>query len=237
MKRNVFISYNYQDIAVANLIRHELHAYELEPWIDVAEILPGEPIADKITEGLSASDYYLILISENSNASPWVKRELSLAFELSDKKKLSIVPILLADVSIPLELQGLLFIDFRMSIKDGLAELSKFFKSQFTKISALDQHVVRRMGESDSEIRRRSCEDYLRELELSELRYVLSEKLSREHIQVIWFDLFGRRLSDEIHVGDVTMCCVELLDRARREDVLLDLVSIVCRNHPHIRLV
>lgn len=233
-KKQVFISYNHQDADVANGISDELRMHDLEPWLDVEKISPGDRVADRLQEGLSASDYYVLLISENSNKSQWVKRELSLAFELANRKKLAIVPLLLDNADVPLELRGLLYIDFRQSAADGLGKLHEFFRSQFSRIGLLEPTVTVRKSPTEAETRRRACEEYLRNLQVRELRFLLSDRLTREQVAVIWFDVFERRMSDEISAANLALCCVELLDRARREGILFALLDAICRNHPHL---
>jgi hypothetical protein len=206
----------------------------LRTWLDIEQIEPGARIADKITEGLTASDYYMLIISENSNVSNWVKRELSLAFELSSKKLLTIIPLLLDNAPVPFELKGLLYIDLRQSIPKGIEELVKFFRSQFTEISKLEPRVTMLKSYAHEARTRLLCEDNLRTLKLGDLRHLLTMKLSRQEIAVIWFDLFERRMDDEAPNGDVSMSCVELLDRAHRRDLLADLISKICRSYPYV---
>ena len=233
-KKQIFISYNQKDRNVAAQVRQVLSAGDLPVWLDVEQVIPGDRIADKINQGLSASDYYLLLISENSNLSTWVKQELSLAFDLSAKKKITIVPLLLDDAPVPFELRGLLYIDLRKSVADGLKELKEFFRSQFSKISQLEPKTIVRKSGDDAEVSRRACQDSLRNLQLGELRFILSSKLSRQQIEIIWFDLFERQMADEAPGGDVSMCCVKLLDRAKREDLLAKLIALICRSHPFV---
>jgi predicted nucleotide-binding protein len=149
--KQVFISYSQKDSNTAKQIYHELREHDLNIWIDVEQIAPGDHIASEISKGLTASDYYVLLISENSKVSRWVQRELSLAFKLSQKTKLTIVPLLLQNVEVPFELQGLLYIDFRKSVAEGIDKLVDFFKSQFLRVDEIDHRVSVRKSISDEE--------------------------------------------------------------------------------------
>jgi hypothetical protein len=234
-RKKIFISYSQKNKNVAKQISDELKLNDLDVWIDVEQIAPGERISEKITEGMTASDYYVLLISEDSRTSKWVQSELSLAFNLSKTKKLTVVPLLLDTATIPLELQGMLYIDLRKSASEGIRRLVDFIKTQFSKVSDLEPYETMLKSESDIVKKRLACEKILRDLTLSELRYHLSNKLTRQHVEVIWFDLFNKRMADEVPVvADLSMSCVELIDRARREDTLANLLNIVCRNHPHL---
>jgi hypothetical protein len=69
---------------------------------------------------------------------------------------------------------------------------------------------------------------------LGDLRFHLAERLSRHEVEVIWFDVFERKMVDQATAFDVSMSCVELIDRARRENRLIDAIVAICRNHPRI---
>ena len=114
-KKIVFISYSWNDKSVAERVRESIPKL-FDVWIDKERIRPGDSISKAIQDGLSGSDYYVLLISEQSNYSRWVQKEISTAFELANKKKLSVIPILLNNVEVPFEFKGLLYIDFRQSV-------------------------------------------------------------------------------------------------------------------------
>jgi hypothetical protein len=208
MKR-VFISYSWKDSAIADEVRAAIPE-QFEVWIDKEKIGVGDSISTAILEGLTASDYYIILISENSNSSPWVRREIALAFDLANRKNLSVVPVLLSQAEIPLEFKGLLYIDFRKSINDGLKALQKFFTSQETLISHLEPKHKMLKSESDAGRQRLKCNEQLREMSLGDLRYLVADRLAIEDVAVVWFDLFSRRMNDEVQVSSLSLACVEL---------------------------
>jgi hypothetical protein len=231
---HIFISYNHKDAAIARQVDAALIQNDFLVWRDISEIKPGDRIADRITEALTAADYYVLLISQSSSKSEWVRRELSLALELSQTKKLTLVPLLLDDASVPLELRGLLYIDLRKSVTEGIEHLVEFFRGQFSRVSELERRRPFRKSESQEENRRRGCENKLFELRLADLRYLLAARLSRGQFEVVWFDVFERRMVDETNVTDVSLCSVELVDRARREDRLSELIAMLCRNFLHL---
>jgi hypothetical protein len=93
-RKVVFISYSWKDKSVADRVRESIPD-QFEVWIDREQIGPGESVSKAILDGLNGSDYYVLLISENSVSSNWVKREIATAFELANKTKLSVIPVLL----------------------------------------------------------------------------------------------------------------------------------------------
>jgi hypothetical protein len=67
---------------------------QFKVWIDFERIHPGDSISTVLQNALTGSDYYVLLISENSISSKWVRQEITFAFELADRKKLSVIPVL-----------------------------------------------------------------------------------------------------------------------------------------------
>jgi len=237
-KRQVFISYSQHDQAIADRTKRALSenpflADNLQVWIDRRFINVGDNISSSILSGLNQSDYFVLLISENSNKSAWVKREIATAFELSNKKQLSVVPILLAKTEVPFEFRGLLYIDASRSLEDGLTKLTEFFRAQLSSIKSLEPRVMMRKS-VDATSAWRACQDKLRELKLCDLRFELSRRLTIADVKVLWFDVFSTRMDDEVQVqnANVSLYCVELIARSWREGVIPDLVDMICRNHP-----
>src|SRR4029077_18321444 len=121
------------------------------------------------------------------NESPWVKQELAAAFELSSKKQLALIPVLITDADIPFLLKGLLYIDARTrSFDRGLSELVDFFEAQA-------ESGYRReppLQGNDIYVPRVDCEVILHRMKLGDLRYLLTERLNVHDISVLWFDMF-----------------------------------------------
>ena len=228
----VFISYARKDKSKVDLIRNGIVSAGFEIWMDVDKIQPGHSISDAIVKGLRSSDFYLLVISERSNASNWVRREIATAIELADAKKLTPIPMLLDDVDVPLEFKGLLYIDARKSLQAGIDKLVQYLRAQEETVEGIDNRMIVRKSDDPRVRAQRECQNRLRSLVLGELRYYMTERLSISDIQTLWFDLFGRKMEDETSITRVSLCTIELLDRARRENYLPDLVDLICRNYP-----
>lgn len=229
-KKRVFISYSSDQV---DRIEQSLAAAGLEVWRDKNEVLPGEVFADKIKQGLTGSDYFLLLITSESANSDWVRREISYAFELSMVKKTTIIPVMAGSSDLPFEFSGYMYIDFRQSFESGINALLNFFESQNEtadgfKIGSGDQRGSLNYGGPDS------CVTTLGRAKLGSLRYAMADRLTIDQVAVIWFDVFERRMEDEISKPIVSMACVEIIDRARREDAIPDLLRIICRNAPNV---
>ena len=82
----VFISYSTKDTDSANLVHSYLEGNGIGCWIASRNIEGGESFAVQIVEAIEDCSAFVMITSENSNASDHVSNELSLAF--SGKKKI-----------------------------------------------------------------------------------------------------------------------------------------------------
>jgi hypothetical protein len=242
----VFVSYSRRDAQYAErILKGLLEENAARIWVDTQSMEAGQSISAEITEAIKSVDYYLLLISENSNSSTWVQREISLAFELAKDSNLAIIPFLLSRVDVPLEFKGLVYIDGTRSFEEGVDQLITFLKRQTTKVRELtrsqgksiprqDQHEQQKQEQQQQQQQGGGCFEALGALEIGELRYRLSASLTLKDIRVLWFDVFYTKMEDDVNAQDRATCCLELLDRSSREDRLPKLLVTVCRNHPAI---
>lgn len=109
----VFICHSSSDKRFAKKLNTNLVSFGFRTWFDEAEILPGDSLIGKIEEGLSASDYLVVILSPGSVNSEWCKRELrsALTFEISGKP-LKVIPIIAKRCEIPPFLADKLYVDF-----------------------------------------------------------------------------------------------------------------------------
>lgn len=81
MNHDIFISYSSVDKVAANAICHVLEQNKLRCWIAPRDIPPGAEYGDLIDEAIKHADVVVIIFSETSSTSSWVKGELNIAFE------------------------------------------------------------------------------------------------------------------------------------------------------------
>ncbi|MGC9965029.1 MAG: toll/interleukin-1 receptor domain-containing protein [Syntrophobacteraceae bacterium] len=117
--KDIFISYSTADKEFVDILVDLLNREGISIWIDEGEILPGDRIREKINQGILDSRYLLIVLSQNSIRSNWVRVELDSAMirEIEDSA-VTVIPVLIGDIKlaqIPLDLRGKLYIDFRDS--------------------------------------------------------------------------------------------------------------------------
>lgn len=110
----IFISYNQNDSDFVDKLAKNLVMRRHNVWVDRWELNIGDSLIDKIQGALTKSDAMLIILSKNSVASEWCKKELNsgLMRELEEKRVL-VLPCVIDDCEIPLFLREKLYADFR----------------------------------------------------------------------------------------------------------------------------
>lgn len=128
----IFISYTSSDEKFANKLAADLSTYTSDIFYAKWNIKVGDSIVDKINLGLEKHDNIVVILSNSSIQSEWVKRELnsSLMRHLRDKT-IKILPILIEDCRIPPLFNDILYADFRTDYNKGLASLLSAFEEDF----------------------------------------------------------------------------------------------------------
>lgn len=125
MKKKLFISYSHSDKSIVKKFALLLSLRGFDFWMDEKDIAPGENYTTEILSGIHESDIYAIFISKKSLESKWVNAEIDFAMrEKIESKKLTIVPVLLEDVDIPIALKNIDYIDARFSLSSAAEEFS-----------------------------------------------------------------------------------------------------------------
>lgn len=114
MKMNdCFISYFSGDREFVKRLELDLRLREIKVWLDEAEIEIGDSITDKIQKGLTDSYSFMIVLSPEALARPWVKEELRAAYNLRLAGEFKILPVLHKECEIPPFLIDYKYADFR----------------------------------------------------------------------------------------------------------------------------
>lgn len=125
-KPKAFLSYSHRDRETAERLAHDLTSRGVDVWWDVWEMRPGVSLVKKIMrQGLVNCEFFLVLLTPASIASPWVEHELDEAFVRRVKGECSIIPIIGEDCKVPSPLQSLLWVDLTEDYDQGLRELLK----------------------------------------------------------------------------------------------------------------
>lgn len=108
----VFISHSSKDKRFVRTLKDDLNENSIETWFDEDQLDLGDSLIEKLEKALEESTHFLIILSQNSINSDWVKFELNKAIKQADNSIMSkVIPIKYKKCEIPNELSGLLYAD------------------------------------------------------------------------------------------------------------------------------
>lgn len=120
----LFLSHSSKDKALVEKLARELSSESFSVWYDDWEIHVGDSIVEKINEGISTSDFLIVVLSRNSVSSKWVREELNAATIRNIRSKGAfILPVLLEKCEIPPLLSDKKYADFSEDPKSAYREL------------------------------------------------------------------------------------------------------------------
>lgn len=147
-KPQVFVSYASADSAAAKTIVEGLRSRDLNVWLDSDELRQGDRWAVSIRAAISASAYFLFLVSKHSVQSSWMVHEVENVLKEFQSRNITFIPVLLKDCEIPLSLAMYQYFDMRSGIEENLERLAETLrftpKIDFEKLSpqTFEQLVV-----------------------------------------------------------------------------------------------
>src|SRR5690349_908714 len=100
-----FLSHSSADKPLATKIYRLLRDQAVSIWFDRLEMRPGDSLLKKIASGIHGADCLLVLVTDNSNRSPWVEKEVTIALtrEVQNSGPI-VIPLLLKGSEIPVVL-------------------------------------------------------------------------------------------------------------------------------------
>jgi hypothetical protein len=120
----LFICHSSKDKKFAEWLAEKLKSFGIRIWLDKWEIKIGDSIVDKINQGISMSDYLVIILSRNSVESAWVNEELNSGIIRNiESQGAFVLPTVVEDCQIPTLLSHRRFADFRYDKAQGFKEL------------------------------------------------------------------------------------------------------------------
>ena len=120
----VFISYSSKDRGFVEQLVQDLHANGIQPWYDKWEMQPGDLLTDKIGTAILDNDFFVAVLTRNSVASEWVRRELGVAFQKEfQERRVRVIPLLVERCDIPAFLADKVYADFTGGYREGLGSL------------------------------------------------------------------------------------------------------------------
>src|SRR5258708_926236 len=91
---DVFISHSSRDKAVADAVCSNLENRGIRCWLAPRDIPPGADWGESILKGMSGAQIMVLLLSQNANSSPQIKREV----ERAVNRGIVIIPVRIEDV-------------------------------------------------------------------------------------------------------------------------------------------
>ncbi len=126
-----FLSHSSKDKIFIRQLAADLNKANISIWLDEQMIKVGDSIAEKISQGMAESDYFLIALSSNSVESEWVKRELNNALLTEiEERKVKVLPLILNKCEVPVLIKDKKCADFSESYRAGLKELLTALKEE-----------------------------------------------------------------------------------------------------------
>jgi hypothetical protein len=123
-KSKVFISYSHADRQFVDWLSDELARSDVDVWIDKQNIKVGDSIIGKIAEGISAADFLIVVLSQASVQSRWVREELDAAtMRTIEDRHAFVLPVLIEECEIPSLLQHRKYADFTDDPQRAFQEL------------------------------------------------------------------------------------------------------------------
>ena len=101
---DVFISYARQDMTQARHLFDVLRQRDIEAWLDVEMLLPGQKWQLTIQEAIRKCRYFIAILSRQSlSKQGYVQKELKVAFEILDEfpeNEIFVIPVRIEDCDI-----------------------------------------------------------------------------------------------------------------------------------------
>lgn len=134
MPTEVFVSHSHADQEFAERLVGVLRRHRIPVWYSDTDIQGAQQWHDEIGRALQRCDWFIVVLSPESVASMWVKRELVYALD-QDRFEGRIAPLMhrACDYD-PLSwtLAQLQMIDFTRSFDDGCRDLLRIWDVQYT---------------------------------------------------------------------------------------------------------
>lgn len=132
----VFISHSSVNKPFVRKLAKAIENNGFDVWLDEKELLPGDSLAQRVSEGVMQASAVIVVVSEAAVASRWLAFELNKAAARMVSGECVVIPVVMESVEkLPPEVEGLLYADF-----------SKAFKRPMQAVlNALNSDVKRRV--------------------------------------------------------------------------------------------
>jgi hypothetical protein len=142
---SIFLSHSSIDKPFTSRLAFDLQAAGTRVWLDIADLLVGDSLPERIQQAIGKMKYFGVVLSQNSVKSRWVRREVSMALTREIKSnRVKILPFVIDDCEIPGFLEEKLYADFRAPerYEDELEKVIKRLNPRRNKIVRLATHIA-----------------------------------------------------------------------------------------------
>lgn len=123
LKKRIFICYAREDLDIAKRFHEDLTARGYHTWIDINDLLPGQPWREAIPTAIRKSGYFLALMSSRSvRKRGFLQREIRESLLVAQEmppEEIFIIPVRLDDCVPPSTLVDKHWVDIFPSYEDG----------------------------------------------------------------------------------------------------------------------
>ena len=117
----VFLSHATEDIDFVKPLAVDLKHYGFDVWLDEWSIFAGESIPSKVADGVSRSDFLIVVLSEAAVESKWVESEWqSKYWDETRREEIMVIPIVKEKCAIPQLLKPKKHINFSAGYSQSL---------------------------------------------------------------------------------------------------------------------
>ena len=139
-KFDIFVSHSSRDKPLAERMSLALELKGYTVWLDTKEILVGDDLVTEVFQGVADSNFVVVLLSEVSVQSNWVREEYSAAkVREIEESQVVILPAKIEECEIPPPLKTKKYADFSQSWDYGFREI----------LNAIEGHVGRQSSSTD----------------------------------------------------------------------------------------
>ena len=129
----LFISHSSVDKGKVRKLDKRLREDGYKTWLDERELDVGDALAAKISEGVRDAKVVMIVVSATSLTSKWLRYELDIATNRMIDGHCRVIPVLIDDVEVPPELDGMLYADMRPGTRNGYKQIQKALLNEADK--------------------------------------------------------------------------------------------------------
>src|SRR5215213_7499402 len=132
----IFISHSSVDKPFVRRLAARIRKAGYEVWLDEHELIAGDALGEKIAGALKETKVIVVIVSENSVRSNWLKYELNIAIERMVKGDCRVIPTVIDNAPLPPEVAGRIYADFRKNFAAGLKSIITALEGEARQVSS-----------------------------------------------------------------------------------------------------